>query len=340
MTAPAPPPTEAPTTVEFIAFWTLAAALLLVLYLHLFLALVAGLSAFALHRALQRQWNRVLSPAWSRHASTGVMLAALALLILLAVDRLSDLSAAFGLTELLQLMADTLEKLRSRLPEWLADRLPASPDALNAVAAHWLRDNAAAIQVWGRHTLRGLAYVIAGLVIGLLASISGRHVSPGRSPFMRAWRERLVQLEQAFIDVVAAQLRIALVNTALTALYLLVAVPLLGTHVPLTGTLIWVTFLTSLLPVIGNLLSNTAIVLASLTVSPWLGGMSLGFLVGVHKLEYFLNAHIVGNRIKVPTYELLAAMLVLEAAFGLAGVVAAPIYVAWATREMRALHVL
>jgi predicted PurR-regulated permease PerM len=81
--------------------------------------------------------------------------------------------------------------------------------------------------------------------------------------------------------------------------------------------------------------SNTAIVLASLTASPWLALLSLGFLVGIHKLEYFLNAHIVGTRIRVPTYELLTAMLLLEAAFGLAGVVAAPIYVAWVTREWR-----
>jgi predicted PurR-regulated permease PerM len=89
--------------------------------------------------------------------------------------------------------------------------------------------------------------------------------------------------------------------------------------------------------VVGNLMSNTAIVLTSLVVSPWLAVLSLAFLVGIHKLEYFLNAHIVGSRIRVPTYELLAVMLVLEATFGLAGVVAAPIYYAWFTRELR-LH--
>ena len=339
MSAPEPP--AAPSKiVELAAFWIMAAGLLLVLELHLFLALVAGLVAFAMHRALQRHWGRVLAPGWARLASSATMLLALGLLMALAIDRLSDLSDAFGLPELLQLMADTLDKIRGSLPDWMAERLPATPDALNVVAALWLRDNAAAIEVWGRHTLRGLAYAVAGLVIGMLASISGRTLAPGRSPVMHAWRQRLAQLEQAFIDVVAAQLRIALVNTALTAVYLILVVPLLGAHVPLAGTLIWVTFLTSLLPVVGNLMSNTAIVLASLTAAPWLGALSLAFLVGVHKLEYFLNAHIVGSRIKVQTYELLAAMLVLEAAFGLAGVVAAPIYVAWATRELRLQGVL
>jgi len=55
----------------------------------------------------------------------------------------------------------------------------------------------------------------------------------------------------------------------------------------------------------------------------------------VHKLEYFLNAHFVGSRIQVPTYALLASMLMLEAGFGTAGLVAAPVYCAWLTRELR-----
>ncbi|HJV59698.1 MAG TPA: hypothetical protein VJ743_02075, partial [Albitalea sp.] len=71
------------------------------------------------------------------------------------------------------------------------------------------------------------------------------------------------------------------------------------------------------------------------SVAPWLALLSLGYLIAIHKLEYFLNAHIVGERISVPSYELLAAMLVFEAAFGLPGLVAAPIYYAWATRELR-----
>lgn len=333
-------PAERSKTAEWAAFWTLAAALLLALRLHLFIALLAGLSAFALHRALQGLLGRAFTAAWSRHLATLAMLLALALLIALAVDRIGDLRSAFGLSDLLQLMADTLEKIRARLPEWLAERVPASPDALNSSAANWLRDNAAQIQVWGHHTLRGIAYALAGLVIGMLASVSGPRHPAGPSSFMQAWRARLAQLEQGFVDIVAAQLRIALINTALTAAYLLLLVPLLGWRVPLTATLVWVTFLASLLPVVGNLASNAAIVLASLTVSPTLGALSLGFLVGIHKLEYFLNAHIVGSRIELPTYALLATMLILEAAFGLSGVVAAPIYVAWATRELRAQHVL
>jgi len=62
--------------------------------------------------------------------------------------------------------------------------------------------------------------------------------------------------------------------------------------------------------------------------------MSLLFLVVIHKLEYFLNAHMIGTQVHAHAWELLLAMLVMEAAFGLPGLVAAPIYYAYAKDEL------
>ena len=61
---------------------------------------------------------------------------------------------------------------------------------------------------------------------------------------------------------------------------------------------------------------------------------SLLFLVVIHKLEYFLNARIVGKRVECHTWELLLAMLAMEAAFGISGVIAAPIYYAYLKDEL------
>lgn len=52
---------------------------------------------------------------------------------------------------------------------------------------------------------------------------------------------------------------------------------------------------------------------------------SLVFLVVIHKLEYFINARIVGSRINAAAWELLLAMLVMESLFGVAGIILAPI---------------
>ena len=53
-----------------------------------------------------------------------------------------------------------------------------------------------------------------------------------------------------------------------------------------------ITFIAGLLPVIGNLISNTIIVSLSLTHGLIVSISSLLWLVTIHKLEYFLNAQI------------------------------------------------
>jgi predicted PurR-regulated permease PerM len=317
--------------------------LLAVVQLHLLLALLAGLMIFTLHRHLLAL---LMTRMPSRHAhNLGLALVLLLLASAIAVsvegiDQLSESSSAGGVPRLLQIAASTLDMLRASLPPSLASRLPESPTAIHDWVTQWLRSHASDVQLWGHHTLRGLAYVLAGLVIGLLASLKPDDDVVTVSPLLRAFRGRLARLAQAFTDVMASQLRIAAINTAFTATYLLLVLPALGWHVPLANTLVAITFFLGLIPVVGNLGSNAAIVLASLTLSPWVAAASLGFLVAVHKFEYFLNARIVGARIRVRTYELLAAMLLMEAVFGIAGLVAAPVYFAWIMRELREIGAL
>ena len=111
------------------------------------------------------------------------------------------------------------------------------------------------------------------------------------------------------------------------------ALPLFDLSLPLTKTLIAVTFLAGLLPVIGNLISNTAITVISLSVSFEVAVASLVFLILIHKLEYFINARIVGTSINARAWEILLWMLVMERLFGMVGVVAAPVFYAWFKEE-------
>ena len=311
-------------------------ALLLVLHLHLLPALFAGIGGFVLYRSVRERVRAHLDSSrapWITYMLLAIVLAALGFALFEGFELLLSASSG-GLSKLLRLLADTLDQMRTTAPQWLADKLPDSAAALQEAVSGWLRSHAAQVQQWGRDALRVLLYLLLGLATGLLAGAAPPR-PPATAPLLRLAQNRLLHLALAFRDIVAAQLRIALVNMLLTAMYLLVILPLLGYHVPMATTLVAFTFFASLLPIVGNLLSNAAIVLAALTVSPWVGGLSLAFLVVVHKLEYFLNAHFVGSRTKIPTYALLASMLVLEAGFGAAGLVAAPVYCAWLTRELR-----
>ncbi|HXE49781.1 MAG TPA: AI-2E family transporter [Ramlibacter sp.] len=311
-----------------------AVALLVLLWLHLLPALLGALTGFVLFRLV---WGR--EPAQSLRER--VTRAVLALLLLagagVAVFEAFDLllsASSDGLAKLLQLLADTLDQMRSTAPMWLATRLPDSAASIQEALSAWLRSHAGQMQQLGRDALRIVFHLLIGLVIGGLAAASMRRAAP-RSAIPRLAQDRWRQVVLAFSDIVAAQLRISLVNTALTAVYLLAVLPMMGYQVPLGKTLVAFTFFAAFLPIVGNLLSNTAIVLAALTLSPWVGAGSLVYLVVIHKLEYFLNAHFVGSRVSMPPYALLMSMLVLESAFGGQGLIAAPIYCAWLTRELR-----
>ncbi len=135
-------------------------------------------------------------------------------------------------------------------------------------------------------------------------------------------------------------MRISALNTIFTGIYLAVVLPAFGIDLPLIKTMIMVTFIAGLLPVIGNLISNTVIVVVSLAHSHEVAFVSLAYLIVIHKLEYFLNARIVGGRISARAWELLMAMLLMEAAFGMGGLVAAPIYYAYLKNELRAAELI
>jgi predicted PurR-regulated permease PerM len=260
------------------------------------------------------------------------------LLILLVLGAISFFRHEIGNPERLwqeQLMP-LVDKARQQLPATLTGWLPDSVYELRLMATELTHKHAGSLQVAGKETARALLHIIIGLVLGAIVALSHARPPHQARPLAAALGERCRRLGEAFHDIVFAQIKIALINAVLTAVFLLGALPLLGIHVPLAKTLVIVTFVVGLLPVIGNLISNTAVTIAALSVSLWVGVAALGFLILIHKLEYFLNARIVGTQIRARAWELLVAMLALEAAFGLAGLIAAPIYYAYLKRELEA----
>ena len=79
-------------------------------------------------------------------------------------------------------------------------------------------------------------------------------------------------------------------------------------------TLVVITFLCGLIPVLGNLISNTVITILSLGVSVGTAAASLTFLVVIHKLEYLINSRIVGGETDSQAWEILLAILLFVVA--------------------------
>jgi predicted PurR-regulated permease PerM len=321
-----------------IAAWLLAGLVLLgVLKWHLLPALLAGLLVYELTHVLAEKLPMGVRLSGRRKAIAVTLLASV--VVLLVTAALFGLAAFFrpesgSVPALLGKMAEIIEDIRNKLPGWVAEKLPDNVDAVKEAIGHWLRAHAAELQTVGKEAGRAMAHLLLGMVIGAMVALREALTPDSKALLAAALQERIERFGDAFRRIVFAQVKISAINAVFTAIFLALVLPLFGIHLPLVKTLVAITFIAGLIPVLGNLISNTVIVVVSLSHSLEAAVASLVFLVVIHKLEYFLNARIVGGGIGAKAWELLVAMLAMEAVFGLPGVVAAPIYYAYIKGEL------
>ncbi|MBW8307131.1 MAG: hypothetical protein K0M46_09960 [Thiobacillus sp.] len=327
-----------PATRYQIAAWLMmAAALPLVLYLRLLPALLAGLLVVQLvHLLAPRFVIGRLDHTWSK-----VLVVSLITLIVLGAlggvtaGAILYLRTEGGLTGLLTKMAEVIENSRELLPPWAGEWLPQGDESvIRAGLVEWLRVHAQDLRKLGGNAGRVLLLILLGFIIGSFVAL--REAAPHRTmaPLAQALCERVRRFAEAFHRVVFAQVRISALNALLTWIYLALILPAFGVELPFVKTMVLVTFVVGLLPVLGNLISNSIIVVISLSHSLYVAAGSLAFLVIIHKLEYFVNARIIGGQIKARAWELLIVMLAMEAAFGVPGVIAAPVFYAYLKKEL------
>ncbi len=335
--------TDRTNKIEIAALIMAGLGLAVVLHLGLLAALLAGLLA---HQCAQMLAARHRVVGVSRFGGKVIALSILgglfAILLTYGTVRLANLLTgnSEGVVALMQEMANAVDTARSHFPPWAQPYLPANVDEIEKEAASWLRSHAGALGNIGESLGKLLVHILIGMIIGGMIVLAdptqgyGNGRVPG--PLARSLEARVTLLGRAFRRVVFGQVRISALNTLLTGIYLAAILPLFGVNLPLVKTMIAVTFVVGLLPVLGNLISNTIIVVVSLSVSLYVAIASLVFLIAIHKLEYFINARIIGGQIRARAWELLLAMLVMEAAFGIPGVIAAPIYYAYLKNELSA----
>jgi predicted PurR-regulated permease PerM len=331
-----PPLATRPSAARITAWIIAAALLLLVLFLHLLASLFAGLLVFQLVHTLAPLLERRLPGQRARLTAVTILGAVVIALLTLSIVALiaffrSDAGSGAALMEKL---SEIIGQARAQLPLSLAIYLPDDAEDARAALTEFAQSHSHDLELAGRGALQGFVHVLIGMVLGALIALEEVLPRHELQPLARALQDRAGHLAEAFRRVVFAQVRISALNTIFTALFLLVALPLAGVRLPLAKTLVVFTFIVGLLPVVGNLISNTLITLIALSLSVYVAIAALVFLVVIHKLEYFLNARIVGGEIHARAWELLLAMLLMEAAFGLPGLVAAPIYYAYLKREL------
>ena len=329
--------TFTPRQITLASLIIVMAGLLLALPLKLLPSLLAGLLVFELVNMLTPR----LQPLLAGQRARWLAVALLGTLVVITLTLLIAGAFSFLLHEAenpgasLDKFMALVERARGQLPPFIEGYLPASAAEFKVAIGDWIKSHLSDLQLVGKDAAHMFVTLLIGMILGAIIALQRIPDVSRRKPLAAALFERLNLLVKAFRNIVFAQIKISLLNTAFTGIFLAVVMPLFGVHLPLTKTLIVLTFLLGLLPVIGNLMSNTLITIVGLSLSIWVAAAALGYLIVIHKVEYFLNARIVGGQISAKAWELLLAMLVFEAAFGLPGVVAGPIYYAYLKSELK-----
>jgi predicted PurR-regulated permease PerM len=354
-TAQAAPPSADPALVRYAtsaSYALMAIFLLLTLRVRLLPGLLAVCVGFLLARWAERWIARGLGrlsrrdpqAQWPQRVASWLAVAVLVIAPIgiltgtVSQSRAALLDAPAQYLELLDYTARTVLELRQKLSPEIAVYLPEGADDLQRIVAKSLDAQAGTLAKAGRAWLNALLFCYVGLIVGALAAVY--RSPPAQHPLTCALRQRITMCGEAFAQIIAAQFRIAALNTVLTGIFLLFVLPLWTRPLPHTPALITLTFFAGLVPIVGNLVCNSVITVVGLTVSPLVGLACLIFLIVIHKAEYIINAQVIGHRTQMTVWELLAVMFVAEAIFGPAGLVAAPLYYAYTKKELRAVGLI
>jgi len=331
--APAVLPPVPPAAIYEKWAWILTAlGLFFILHLHVLSSLMAGLFVHSLIHGLAEQIRgKRLTHEKAKLVALLIVVAIIAAVGAAAVVVLVLFLRPDHISELFRKLAESLDAARHWVKELNAIIPEVDADGVRARLAAWLHEHSEEVKKYGSEFGHLLLHAVIGIVVGALLAFETRLP---RGPLASALHERARRLSNGFKAVVFAQIKISALNTVLTAAYLFIILPTFGVHLGLRKTLVVATFICGLMPVVGNLVSNTVIVIISMGHSPEVAAGSLMFLIVIHKLEYFVNAKIMGTEIHAAAWEMLIVIFSFEAAFGVPGVIAAPIFYAYAKREL------
>lgn len=302
-----------------ISYGVLVFTLALAGVLHLGAPLLAVLfSYFALRKLLaltKRKWLAlllfVLVAAGIAYAAGHFTRAALAALPEVAENSIPSASA-WAEARQIELPFTDFESLKALLINTLKEE------------AHYLRN----VAKFAGSTTAALLFILIGMVAAASLFLNSqlapyRETHKTRNNLYSVLSDdiatRFRDFYQSFATVMGAQITISLINTLLTAIFVLII------RLPNAPLVIAITFLCGLLPIVGNLVSNTIIVCLAFTLSLKMALVALIFLIAVHKLEYFLNSKIIGDRIRNPVWLTLLALIIGERLMGIPGMVLAPV---------------
>lgn len=218
-------------------------------------------------------------------------------------------------------------------------------ETLNGLVVDAIKNELAEVGKFAEIATKEFVFLIIGLVIAVsiflksqLDLSEGNYVIKNNvyTVFCRHLSRRFATFFRSFEIVMGAQLIISIINTIFTGVFIMII------GLPNPKIVLGLTFLCGILPIVGNLISNTVIVGIALITSPnslTPAIETLVFLVALHKMEYFLNSKIIGGRIHNPMWLTLLGLIFGESLMGIPGMILAPVVFSYVKLECSQVEV-
>jgi predicted PurR-regulated permease PerM len=322
---------------------------IILMQVHLMPAVIAGLLTYTLTQKLDDFLSRKMM-RFSHRSKLVSVLVLTTLIIGIFIGGFWYLFAWFvdmakHPTETLTNMKLVVNNVINSLPPSITHYLPDDLDEVKSTIMVYLKDHIFYLQSIIKKVFHDLIILIVGMIIGLILGYkeNQRNVDDNKvaqRPLTKALKASLNRLVVVFQYVAMSQVVIALFNTIMTSILLFIILPMFGIHLPFSKSLVLATFVFGLIPIIGNLVVNALIFVVAFTVSFTVAMVIIVYLILIHKMEYVLNAKIVGTKIHAGICELLIAMLFLETLFGVIGLIFAPIFYAFIKLSLKELEII
>ena len=201
--------------------------------------------------------------------------------------------------------------LYERLQEYLQDT-----ESYLEGAKHYATSAAGYVTSFGRLLL----YATIGLILAVVYLLEQEELSHWtRSIDPRSLGGALVRWFGYLADAVVVTIQLQIIVAVLNALFTLPI--LIGLGIPHAGPLALLIFASSLVPVVGNLVSGAVLILLAYNSRGWVGvGVFVTLTFVLHKVEsYYLNPRLTARHIRLPGMVLIASLIAWEHLLGIVG---------------------
>lgn len=312
-------------------------AVILILFFKIVPAILAAMLAYVLSEKLLNALHIKMPNSTMKEKIVGIVVGFGSLgFIYLVVMGVVGLLKGENINDLLTTLSQTLDDLKIMLPYEIAKYIPESVSEIKKSIIDSLKNNLNLFAIFGKSALHETILIIVGWLIGVL--IACKKKTKEHTEFTKSWNQIWTNFTSAFKFVVFAQFKVALFNSIIISVFLFIISPIFGWDIPYSKTLVLITFLCGMLPIIGNLISNTVTFFLALTVSLPAALAALGLLMLIHKLEYIIISSSLGSDIDSDIWELLIVLFSFEILFGLGAMVFSPILYAFTKSELRKIN--